>query len=58
VATPTPTAVAAFGTDRTVDTETDEMAALASLMNGQSCRPSTIVPNEGTMPVRSNVRIR
>ncbi len=32
VATPTPTAVADFGTDRTVDTETDEMAALASLM--------------------------
>ena len=51
VATPTPTAVADFGTDRTVDTETDEMAALASLMSGQSCRLGRTAPN-------ANVRIR
>ena len=45
VATPTPTAVTAFGTDRPVETDTDEMATLASLMRYQSYRRTSPIPN-------------
>jgi hypothetical protein len=45
VATPTPNAVAPFGVDRVVATETDETAALASLMDEQSDACHASVPN-------------
>jgi hypothetical protein len=45
VATPTPSAVAPFGVDRAVETETDETAALASLMDRQSDARNAVGPN-------------